>query len=294
MAFESAIVKPWGGRIHFVEYHDTEWCPGFLREALQDILALAWEFEEGLLAKRSAAKQVAADLARLVESSKTNELIDMCSGGGGPVGVIARTEAMKKCTFTLTDLYPNLTAFERVAKGSDGRVKYISSPVNATSCTFGEGNKRHIRTMFASMHHMQPDLLQGILRDCVAKGDLFAAFEATNRSPLSILSLTLPLLFLSIISIFYSFSRLPIGAALVRVFFTCIIPVIPAILVVDGFTSCLRTYSREEFMAVTKSADPDNKYDWMVNERLLDGLPVPLTSYVGTPRKANFSQAPSS
>jgi len=294
MAFESPLVKPLGRRIHFVEFHDTEWCPAFFREALQDILNQAWEFEEGQLAKRSAAKQVAGDLARLVERSQTNELIDMCSGGGGPVGVIAKTDALKKCTFTLTDLYPNLAAFERAAKGSDGRVKFITTPVNATSCTIGDGKKGYIRTMFASMHHMTPELLEGILLDSVAKGHVFAAFEATNRSPLAILSLTLPLILLSAISLFYAFSRLPLGLAIARAFFTCVVPIIPAILIADGFTSCLRTYSRDEFMEIVKRADPENKYEWIVNERLLEGVPIPLTSYVGMPKLQRAPPAASS
>ena len=211
----------------------------------------------------------------------------MCSGGGGPVAVLARINSLKDCKFTLTDLHPNLPAFHRISLESGGRVGFCEKSVDATKCDYRDGNAKFLRTMFASMHHMQPALLKDILKDCVEKGNPFGAFEITNRSIFSLLHLPFAVPAIVIIYVLKNFLRKGLMKGLLYALFTIPIPIIPLTLLLDGWTSCLRTYSRKEFMAIAQEADPERKYDWVVVERMAEGVSLPLTVYMGLPAIKN-------
>jgi hypothetical protein len=47
--------------------------------------------------------------------------------------------------------------------------------------------------------------------------------------------------------------------------------VIPLSIGWDAFISCLRCYSREELLAMAREADPEQTYDWVVEEPSLMG-----------------------
>jgi hypothetical protein len=288
-AISAFLTRSWGSRWHLFEIHDLESCPALIRESVQDNLAFAWRFEDHMLVKNCAAKQAAPILIDALKRAGTDEILDMCSGGGGPFDTLAQLDELKTAVskFTLTDLYPNLDAFKRLAAKHPGRIGFSEKSVDATACDYGRATQKHyLRTMCASMHHMSEDLLVGILADCVAKNDAFAAIEITSRSVVSIAILPVGSPLLTFIAWFLTFSSMRSWeSAFKRFVFTFLIPIIPLVFVFDGFVSCLRTYTPEEFMRLARKADPDNKYEWTVKEQILDGLYVPMISYIGIPKR---------
>jgi hypothetical protein len=242
------------------------------------MLAQAWSFRDGVALKCSAAEQVAQDLSAILHDSGTHKVLDLGSGSGGPIKIISSVSALAETEFVLSDLFPNIPAFEKVVHGSKGRVSYCKEPVDATDCPGAPGRAR---TMFASMHHMPETLLEGILRSCVASKETFIAFEATNRSLPVIVFFLMSLPLLAILHVCTLAANLEFLKAL-RCF--VFLPVLGLILVHDGIVSCLRTYSRQEFLEIASRADAKNEYRWYVSERALEGVFwIPLTVYVGMP-----------
>ena len=115
-------------RIDAPELEDYPWFPAHLRVAMTGFLRVASEVV-GLSA-------LAAPLVlRAMERAGTSHIVDLCSGGGGPVlSLLAR---MKKHhglapTVTLTDLYPNEDAFRRAEREAPGSVTGLCESVSAT------------------------------------------------------------------------------------------------------------------------------------------------------------------
>jgi hypothetical protein len=253
---------------------------------VQDVLAFSWGFQDGVLLVRSAAKQAGVTIAEVAEKSQLNQVLDMCSGGGGPIAAFAELPDLKNCikSFIVTDLYPNLVAFKQLAAKHPGRIEFSEKPVDATACTYGELKQSYIRTMFASLHHMTPFLVEGILRDIVDKEDSFVAVELTNRSFLAISIFAFSGVAIAALGILSSLPKVSISSNLARMLLTFVFPIIPFLFIIDGVVSCIRTYSSEEFLLIAKKADPESKYDWTVKEKMLQGAPYPVTVYVGVPK----------
>jgi len=65
---------------------------------------------------------------------------------------------------------------------------------------------------------------------------------------------------------------------------TYVIPVVPAVLLIDGLISCLRTYSLADLRAMAaRVSNPD--YEWQVGEEWSAHLPLRVTYLVGCPKK---------
>lgn len=258
---------------------------------------MSWTIAVPNVAPISIARQAAPILVKALRDSGTNEVLDMCSGGGGPFETFASLEELNPPVvnaFILTDLYPNLASFKAMSDRhpTPGRLLYAAEPVDATACDYGRKQQTqsnavcYLRTMCASMHHMSEDVLERILADVVAKQDGFLALEITSRSVASmcILPLGSPLL-ACIAFLYHGRGQKDLSSWWQRFVLTFIIPVIPVMFLVDGLISCLRTYTKEEFLAIARKADPEGLYIWTAEERFLEGVYIPLTNYMGVPRK---------
>jgi hypothetical protein len=217
-------------------------------EALQAVLSLG-----GIYGRSSAA------LGRAFQASRASRVVDLCSGGSGPWPSLHRSlqdVRGRPAEICLTDMYPNIAAFERIRRETRGAISYWPESVDATAVP---AQLSGFRTIFNSFHHFQRSEAIGILRNAVEQRQGIGIFEATRRHPVAI-ALT-PFMFLGGIAT-APFVR-PFRVS--RLFWTYLLPVIPLVLFWDGLISCLRSYSKEELSAMISALNADG-YAWEVGE----------------------------
>src|SRR5208283_607593 len=108
---------------------------------------------------------VAPLLQTALQSTSSATIIDMCSGGGGPWLDLSRRLqkiAPTSLQILLTDIYPNLHAFQSALAASQNRITFHSAPVDATKVP---PELRGFRTMFTSFHHFPPAEARAILQN---------------------------------------------------------------------------------------------------------------------------------
>ena len=116
-------------RIHLFEFEDQKWFPAFLRNYGTDFL----QFLSG---KTKMYKPILPIIKKGLEKSKTNQIIDLGSGGGGGL-IWLNAELIKdipNLKITLTDAYPNISAF-KFTKAHADNFEYIEKPVSYTHLT---------------------------------------------------------------------------------------------------------------------------------------------------------------
>lgn len=261
-------------RIHAPELEDESWCPVVIRDGLTGFLQIA---AETLRIFDCAAPVVAGVLQRHVEAGGDDRLVDLCSGGGGPL--LRMREALKTqhdldVDAVLTDLYPNIGAFLQAEARGGGKVRAIKGAVDATDVPAELGG---VRTIFNALHHFRPALARKIVEDAARKRQPFVSLEVVERRPSTVLFLLgTPLAALALTP----FSR-PLTPG--RLFFTYALPAIPAGILWDGMMSCLRSYSADELTALTAGLDDDG-YAFHVEVVDVPWQPLRITALIGEPR----------
>jgi hypothetical protein len=224
----------------------------------------------------------------------------------------------KALNVILTDLFPQISLWKQQAAGR-GNVHFSASPVDATavsvsavladcrkspegvdvpaSLTYRKGAV--IRSICGALHHFTPDLLRGILGDAVQAGDAVFFVEAVERTPITIFTFQfVPWLicyvFPPVLFAMRLFSYGPTSRASARDFwtawiyrcvFTYMIPLIPFIIWLDGFVSCIRTYSKDEFLSIAHAVDREKRYEWRVVREVGPAGAGVLITYTGRPVK---------
>ena len=256
------------GRIHLFELEDQPWFPRVIRAYMQDHLRFMGDWSgsayEGFVEKLKAA----------MERVGQYMILDLCSGGGGPIKIILQMLQTKgfAATARLTDLYPNTEAYEQLAHESGGTIQGYPLPVNATNVPQELGGFRLIANGF---HHFRPEDATQVLADAVTKQQSIAVIEMVSRSALAFFSVGIGVIAIFIAAPFvkpFRFSRL---------LFTYLIPLIPLCTLWDGFVSCLRVYSPHELRALT-SQFGHTEYDWDIGNLRIG--PGRATYLIGTPR----------
>ena len=194
--------------------------------------------------------------------------MDFCAGAGGPTPYIEKnlnrrlgpmdsdghTDAVNGdhsgVDFVLTDIAPHLEAWGEVAKKSDN-LYFIPTSIDATnapqdllqSLSRGDStDKKVFRLFFLAFHHFDDPLATQIIRNSLATSDGFGIFELQARTFSSFVTISMMWPLLLLVTPFY-FWRSP-G----HLFFTYVIPVIPFVLVFDGYVSSLRTRTADEIL----------------------------------------------
>jgi len=220
-------------RLHLFEFGELEWFPSLLRDMETDLLRFYGSRFNPYGPAVPRLKQVLAQLG-------CTNLVDLCSGGGGPVVQIHdRLLSAEKypVSVTLTDKFPNVTAFRQAVWASNGRITGMETPVDATDVP---EHLQGFRTLFASFHHFEPERAARILEDAVRKREGIGVFEFTARSPVMCLAMLLSPLFAWLATPFlrpFSWRRL---------LWTYLVPLVPLMVLWDGMVSNLRTYSPTE------------------------------------------------
>lgn len=256
-------------RLHLFELEDQAWFPRLLRDAATAYLQQAMRLS-------GQASHLVPKMRDALDTAGTQHLIDLGSGGGGPLPVMmeALQEQGIDASATLTDLYPNHDLFEHLASGSNGRIDYVAEPVDATAMP---ERLKGVRTLFNSFHHFRPDLARSILQSAVRDRSPIAIFELVGREPAVLLGI-----FFSWIAVLFVMPTIrPLRPS--WLFFTYVIPLIPLLVFWDGLVSCLRVYSPAELEALVATLEGGKSFRWEIGLIRLGRMPGHATYLLGTP-----------
>jgi len=261
-------------RRQLIEIEDQSWCPAAVRDGLTDYLQFITDHTEPY----APAARLLAEALRVGTGDGTSEppipVVDLGSGGGGPWRRLVRRlhGAGVPVRVRLTDLHPNLAAFERIARETAGAA---SGDPRAVPADAVPDDLVGLRTIFTAFHHFPPEMARRVLADDVARGHAIAVFESTARTTLCLIVM---LLVPHVVWLVTPFIR-PFRWS--RLLLTYLFPVIPTVAFIDGVVSCLRTYTPDELRELAKSVDGATGYDWTAGHA--GGGPIPMTYLVGTP-----------
>lgn len=222
---------------------------------------------------------IAHRISKALISSKQSHIIDLCSGGAGPwlslIAPLRKQASNSTLMVTLTDLYPNLDAFQQARDRYPNYINYCEIPVDATQVSaelFG------FRTLFSAFHHLNPEQAQAVLQNTVNARAGIAIFESTQRHPLLLLYMLMTPLLVWVNTPFIRPFRWN------RLLWTYIIPFIPLIVMFDGIVSCLRTYTVDELQTMVAQLNAP-EYHWEIGLERMGILPVGITYLIGYPLK---------
>jgi hypothetical protein len=253
-------------RLHLFEFNDQAWVPAWFRECETDYL-------HTVLERMRSFDRVVPLLVALVRDSGSERIVDLCSGGGGPM-LSLQAELSRKLgrdlPVVLTDLFPSGSGRRRIA-GHAG-LTYLEKPVDATRVP---PDLDGTRTLFDGLHHFRPDAAGRILADAARARAPIGAFEISRRQALPLL--TSPLILLAVLLVTpilrpFSWRRLV---------FTYLVPLLPLAIWWDGVVSNLRAYSMRELEELTRELNGPG-YGFETGE--LSAGPVTITWLAGRPR----------
>jgi hypothetical protein len=256
-------------RFQLIELEDQPWCPESLRSAITDFLRTLMEW---FTPYAVAAPLLARALSQLGET----QVVDLCSGGGGPWGdLVRRVPAVggPAVHIHLCDLYPNQAAFARLVRKSDGRIAAESGSVNATAVP---ERLAGFRTLFTALHHFPPTVARAILADAVSHGRGIGVFEITRRTTLDLAGM----LFLPLIALLVTPFIRPFRWD--RLFWTYLVPVVPLAVWFEGTVSCLRSYTPGELRDMVAGLDG---YQWEIGSVWSPPFITFMTYLIGTPQR---------
>jgi hypothetical protein len=248
-----------------IEIHDHPAFPPLLRDLFTDALQSIWGFSNSYGA-------IAPRLRALIDQLGTHQILDLCSGAGGPLITLApRLQSAADLTLhiCLTDKYPNHQALERASLNST--FSYESRSIDAANVP---ADLPGLRTIFSSFHHFNHLEARNILADAFHQHKAIAIFELANPA-LKTMLITCSIPFLAM---FLSLRARPFRWS--RLIFTYIIPIIPFALCYDGIISCFRSYSQQELHTLVEGLSTPT-YQWDIGEDR-SGL-LPVTYLIGSP-----------
>lgn len=250
-------------RIHLFEWEDQRWFPNMLRNNMTDFLrnVIFWQ--------KIYAPAVDI-LQKILKVTGHTKIIDLCSGAGGGIEVIAEELNLNNnIKFILTDKFPNNEAISYF-KNSEF-IDYHDYPVDAT---WVPGELPGLRTLFSSFHHFKYNAAENILKDAVKNNMPIAVFEGAGKTVIEFVSFLI--LFPFLIFLITPFLK-PFKWN--RIFFTYLIPLLPFFIYWDGLVSILRMYSIDDLKKLTKSFE--NDYVWNIGK--IKGKVATVTYLTGIP-----------
>ena len=257
-------------RNYLFEFEDLAWFPNSIRESMTDYLRY-------LITKLDFYRPIVPLIIEGMNRSNANQIIDLCSGGGGAIEKIQnelKHLSDAEIKIILTDKYPNTSAFEFLSSKSDSAISFLHTSVDAADVPL---TLKGFRTIFSGFHHFNYSFAKAVLKNAVDTKSGIGIFDGGNKNILAILAILVvhPIVFFFFTPFFrpFRFSRL---------FFTYIIPIIPFCTVWDGIVSIIRLYKPKELLQIAKEVEP-NTYHWSsgkkkskfgLNVTFLIGYPV--------------------
>lgn len=260
-------------RLHLFEFNDQGWVPAWFRECETDYL-------HTVLERMRSFDRVVPLLAGLVRDSGSERIVDLCSGGGGPMlslqAELSR-ELGSDLPVVLTDLFPSDSGRSRI--GGRPGLRYLQEPVDATRVPV---ELRGVRTLFDGLHHFRPDAAGRVLGDAVRAGVPIAAFEISRRRALPLL--TSPLIVVAVLL----FTPVIRPFSWRRLVFTYLVPLLPLAIWWDGMVSNLRAYNVAELQELTRELCHPG-YVFSAGE--VSAGPATITWLTGHPRATGSRRA---
>lgn len=252
-------------RLHLFEFADQRWYPEVLRHAGTAYLAMAYRLF------RALPQRWAQKISPVLRRDERSEILDLCSGSGGPMPLIIQ-ELVRlgyDVRATLTDLYPHPKS------GSNPRITWSTEPVDAVHVP---SHLAGVRTMFSAFHHFRPDAAKAILKDALDRRNAICIFESGSGSLLNFgMALGHPIVMMALMPFVRPFR----WSYLV---FTYLVPLIPLSLLWDVVVSFLRIYSPEQMSKMTEDLQaPD--YSWEIGRIQVRGVAGGLPYLIGAPIK---------
>lgn len=141
------------------------------------------------------------------------------------------------------------------------------------------------RTVFTGFHHFRPADARALLAAAVRDGQGVAVAEASSRSRAALAQQ--PLIPLAVLALTpavrpFRWSRL---------FWTHVVPVLPAAICFDGSVSTLRVHTPAEMLAMGREVGGD-AYDWEAGLLRVAGSPTPISYLIGVPRRPPDARPP--
>jgi len=234
-------------RVHLFELNDNPAVPRALRDTLIETLSrtLAWG---GIL------RGLVEPFARFVDATGASEVLDLCSGAGGPAAILAEElerTGRRPPRFVLTDLQPQIGAWERLRRDHPSIIDYVAEPVDATSLPAALGSAPRPRVIINALHHLRPELARSVLCGAASGAPGVFVAEGFVRNPLR----------------FAPYAPAGIPALLAtpvlsprdrwqKALFTYLMPLSLAVCVWDGVVSTLRVYDEAELRAMVAPLGP--------------------------------------
>lgn len=259
-------------RIHALELEDQNWMPRVLREGGMAYLRFAAE----VAGMAEAIRPVIEDA---LDRSGEDEIFDLCSGGGGPVLGVARAlnEAGREMRVTLSDRFPDPGAVQLVADSAVVGLRYELESIDALDVP---PDRPGLRTLFNAFHHLRPEQARAVLASAVEGKRPIAVVEMLQRKPLLAISMLLfaPLVVTLVVPFLRPFrwSWLPLSY---------LVPAVQLLVVWDGVVSVFRIYTRDELLEMAREVDPEETFEWTVEEFPIPPQPIPGLALVGVPRR---------
>jgi hypothetical protein len=252
-------------RLHLFELEDQSWFPSRIRDLATDYL----HFIETALKLDGVLVPL---VERALVEGRTDRIVDLCSGGSGPLPGLVRALRAKgvPVTATLTDLYPNIPAFEQIAASTDSRVTFATEPVDARAVP---GSLTGLRTIFNGFHHLAPEDARSVLHAAATARQSIAIFEVSERSARTIPVVLTPL----VVWLVTPFMRPFLWR---RLLWTYLIPLVPLTCFWDGIVSQLRAYTVDELRDLTAGSAPMR---WDIGQAPIAGGRGRLTYLIGVP-----------
>jgi len=252
-------------RQRWFELHDQPWFPGGLRDLVTEALEAVWN-------RNGTYRPIAARLRDAVAQSGVERIVDLCSGGGGPwLSLYPVVADGRPLGVTLTDQYPSALLGHSV--GAGGGVTVWPEPVDARRVP---AELRGLRTIFSSFHHFDPAAARAILADAFARREGIGVFEAARPNLWTMVAVAA----MPVLSWQAAAGLRPFRWK--RFLWTYLLPVVPAVLWVDGVLSCLRSYTLDDLRELTAGLAAED-YAWEIGDAR--GGRVPIRYVVGRPGK---------
>ena len=231
------------------EFEDQPWFPVIIRDSMTDYLRFLFRVFK-------LYKPVLPILKDALRQTKSNHVLDLCSGSGGAVEMIyenLKVTFNKDILITLSDLYPSELTYQYLSEKTHGGISGIKTPVDAADVPY---DIKGFRTIFSGFHHFEKQKATDVLKNAVEAGKGIAIFDGGNKSLWMILLIIIvhPVLLFFCTPFFRPFR-------LSRYIFTYLIPIIPFCAIWDGIISIVRLYSPDELLQIARNADNSN-YIW--------------------------------